>query len=354
MNKTTRLRQWMTEQTVDAVLITSKENMQWYSGFSGDTGWILVTHDAEYFITDFRYMEMAEKELEQGRFCFVQERTGGVIPGMEKLIGDPAATVGIEYEKLTIRQKQAFDQEWGFAYVSIDGIMHELRTVKTPDEIARMREGAAIVEEIFSHMLTVIRPGVSEYDLLAEMQYRMNKSEARPSFDPIIAGGPNSSLPHAVISARKLQIGDFLTMDFGVLYKGVCTDFTRTVALGGVEEELELIYNIVHKANLETEAGIRPGVSAKDVDAIARNIIADAGYGAYYGHGGGHGVGVEIHEAPWLSTNSTDVLQENMVLTVEPGIYLPGKGGVRIEDMVVVTKDGIDNFYTATKDLIII
>ena len=137
-------------------------------------------------------------------------------------------------------------------------------------------------------------------------------------------------------------------------YKGVCTDFTRTVALGGVEEELKVIYNIVHKANLETEAAIRPGVLARDMDAVARGVIVDAGYGAYYEHGTGHGVGVEIHEAPWLSTKSTDVLQAGMVLTVEPGIYLPGKGGVRIEDMVVVTEDGMENFYTAAKDLIII
>ena len=177
----------------------------------------------------------------------------------------------------------------------------------------------------------------------------MNKHEAGPSFAPIIASGENSSLPHAVVSSRKLQNGDFITMDFGVRYNGVCT-----VALGGVEEELKVIYNIVHKANLETEAAIRPGVLARDMDAVARGVIADAGYGAYYEHGTGHGVGVEIHEAPWLSTKSTDVLQAGMVLTVEPGIYLPGKFGVRVEDLVLVTEDGCEVLNKYPKDLIVV
>lgn len=353
MDKARELRAKLREHHLDAALLTSVENMQWYTGFSGDTGWVLVTPEKEYFITDFRYIEMAERELEPGRFEMIKERTGGVIPGMELWLSK-GARLGIEFDKITVSVKQAFDAAWSYTYAPVDEIMHELRMVKTPEEIAHMREGAKITEAIFEHMCKTIRPGITEFDLLAEMQYQMNKHEAGPSFAPIIASGENSSLPHAVVSSRKLQNGDFITMDFGVRYKGVCTDFTRTVALGGVEEELKVIYNIVHKANLETEAAIRPGVLARDMDAVARGVIADAGYGAYYEHGTGHGVGVEIHEAPWLSTKSTDVLQAGMVLTVEPGIYLPGKGGVRIEDMVVVTEDGIENFYTAAKDLIII
>lgn len=352
-DKTKELRTQLQQHGLDAALITSVENMQWYSGFSGDTGWIVVTPEKEYFITDFRYIEMAEQQLEPGRFTLVKERTGGAIPSLTEWVG-AGAKLGIEFDKITMTQKQVFDAGWNFTYAPIDEMMHELRMMKTPQELDKMREGAKITEAIFEHMCRIIRPGISEYELLAEMQYQMNKNECHPSFAPIIASGPNSSLPHAVVSSRKLQSGDFITMDFGVLYKGVCTDFTRTVALGGVEEEQKLIYNIVHKANLAVEEAIRPGASAHEVDAIARKIIADAGYGDFYEHGTGHGVGVEIHEAPWLSAKSTDVLQENMVLTVEPGIYLPRKYGVRIEDMVVVTKDGIENFYTAAKDLIII
>ncbi len=353
INKTQQLRMKLQEYQLDAALITSVENMQWYTGFSGDTGWVLVTPEKEYFITDFRYIEMAERQLEAGRFTLVKERTGGVIPEMTDWL-KATSKLGIEYDKITVAQKQLFEETWNYSYAPIDELMHQLRAIKTQDELSRMKRGAKITEAIFSHMCEIIRPGISEFDLLAEMQYMMNKNECAPSFNPIIASGPNSSLPHAVVSSRKLQNGDFITMDFGVIYKGICTDFTRTVALGGVEEELKLIYNIVHKANLETEATIRCGVYAKDVDAVARKVITEAGYGAFYEHGTGHGVGVEIHEAPWLSVKSTDVLQENMVLTVEPGIYLPGKGGVRIEDMVVVTKDGFENFYTAAKDLIII
>jgi len=232
--------------------------------------------------------------------------------------------------------------------------MHALRTIKTPEEIEKMRKGAKITADTFYHMTKVIKPGVSEYDLLAEMIYFFHKNGVKPSFEPIIATGPNSSLPHATISDRKVQNGDFVTMDFGVIYEGQCTDFTRTVAVGGVAPELEMIYNIVQKAQLATLAALRPGITGGDVDAVARNIITDAGYGAFYEHGTGHGVGVEIHEAPWFRRDNPQVLEAGMIGTVEPGIYLPGQGGVRIEDMVAITEDGYENFYTVSKDLIVL
>ena len=354
MEKTKQIRAYMQQNKLDGVLISSRENMQWYTGFSGDTGLVLITEEKQYFITDFRYIEMAEKEL-GNEYAFIKERTEGAVPGLDRLMGKGGFhTLGIEMDKTTLTQKAAYDKGWLLNYKPVDAELKRLRQVKTADEIARMKEGAKIVEEIFIHMLNTAAAGMSEFDLLAEMQFQMNKRGATPSFDPIIASGPNSSLPHAVVTNRKIAHGDLLTMDFGVRYKGVCTDFTRTIAFGEVDVELKLIYNIVKWANLSAISAVKPGVKAADVDAVARNVIADHGYGAFYEHGTGHGVGVEIHEAPWLSKNSTDVLQPGMVLTIEPGIYLPGRGGVRIEDMLYVTEDGCENFYTAAKEFITI
>lgn len=354
MNKFAKLRAYMAENGVDGVLITSLENMQWYSGFSGDTGDILVTAEAQYFMTDFRYLEMAEREM-GGDFEFVKITQDGAYREAAVLVKKHGVKrLAIETSKVTLDQKAAMDAAFSVSYCSIDDEMHALRTIKTPEEIEKMRKGAKITADTFYHMTKVIKPGVSEYDLLAEMIYFFHKNGVKPSFEPIIATGPNSSLPHATISDRKVQNGDFVTMDFGVIYEGQCTDFTRTVAVGGVAPELEMIYNIVQKAQLATLAALRPGITGGDVDAVARNIITDAGYGAFYEHGTGHGVGVEIHEAPWFRRDNPQVLEAGMIGTVEPGIYLPGQGGVRIEDMVAITEDGYENFYTVSKDLIVL
>ena len=354
MKKFEKLRAYMVEQGVDGVLLTSLENMQWYTGFSGDTGEVLITADAQYFMTDFRYLEMAEREMGDG-FEFVKTtQDGSYREAADLLRRHGVKTLGIETSKITLDQKAAMDAAFSVSYRSIDEQMHVLRAIKTPEEIEKMRKGAKITADTFYHMMKIIKPGVSEFDLLAEMIYFFHKNGVKPSFEPIIATGPNSSLPHATISDRKVQNGDFVTMDFGVIYGGVCTDFTRTVAVGGVAPELEMIYNIVQKAQLATLAALRPGITGGDVDKVARDVITDAGYGAFYEHGTGHGVGVEIHEAPWFRRENGQVLEAGMIGTVEPGIYLPGKGGVRIEDMVAITEDGYENFYTVSKDLIVL
>lgn len=354
MMKREAVLNYMKDNGLDAALITSMENMQWYSGFKGDTGWILVTPEKEYFITDARYFEMAEHQLAGKGFELIKMRTGNAMPEMKGWVGKENAILGIEFDTTSVSQKVMYDNGWGFILKPIDDVLHELRSVKTEEDIVIMKEGCKITEAIFYHMCEVIKPGVSEFDLLAEMHYMMNKNGCHPSFAPIIASGENSSSPHAVVSDRKVRNGDFVTMDFGVIYKGLCTDFTRTVAVGGVEEELSIIYNIVRKANEETEKNAREGMKASEVDSIARQIIKDAGYGDFYEHGTGHGVGVEIHEAPWVSTKSENILKKGNVFTVEPGIYLPGKGGVRIEDMGVMTENGYENFYQVTKEMIVL
>ncbi len=354
MDAAGKLRAYMKDKGIDGVLITSLENMRWYSGFSGDTANILVTPEKEYFITDFRYREMAEKELGD-RFIYLTARTDSAIKGLDRLTGKTGfKKLGIEFDKITLSMKAAYDQEWLVNYVSVDGELKRLRSVKKESELTVIRQNAKILEEIYAALLKVIRAGISEFDVFAEMEYLMHKRGVRSAFDPIIAGGPNGSLPHATITNRKLQKGDFLTMDFGVYRDGYCTDFTRTIAIGGVEDDMKMVYNIVRQANMAALEALKPGAVCADVDAVARDIIKAQGFGEYYQHGTGHGVGAEIHEAPWLSMNSREVFEAGMTVTVEPGIYLPGKGGVRIEDMVIITQDGCENLYTVTEDLVIV
>ncbi len=220
MNRFEKLQAYMAENEVDGVLLTSLENMQWYSGFTGDTGDILVTAEAQYFMTDFRYLEMAEREMGDS-FIFVKTKQDGAYGEAAELAKKHGVRVlGIETGKVTLDQKAAMDAAFSAEFVSVDGAMQRLRTIKTPEEIEKMRKGAKITADTFYHMTKVIKPGVSEFDLLAEMIYFFHKNGVKPSFEPIIATGPNSSLPHATISDRKVQNGDFVTMDFGVIYEG--------------------------------------------------------------------------------------------------------------------------------------
>lgn len=353
MNKLEQIREYMNRNDIDGVLLISPENVRWLSGFSGDSAQILVTQNHQYFITDCRYIEQAEREMGD-TFRYIKAAHAERLRRIDKLLDKHGTKcLGIEKEVVTISLMQKYQESWFMKYAYIDEEIKRLRSIKTPEELARMREGAKITQAAFEHILDYVKEGVSEFDLLAELQYFLNKQGTVPSFPPIIASGENAALPHATVSHRKLQAGDLLTMDFGCIYQGICTDFTRTIGISGVEEELEMIYNIVKSANLAGLEAVRAGIGANEVDQVVRSVIQEAGYGAYFEHGTGHGVGVEIHEAPAITAYSTDVLKENMVITIEPGIYLPGKGGVRIEDMIAVTEEGYENFYTAAKDLII-
>ncbi len=336
-----------------AALITNEPDVSWLTGFSGDSSRVLITEKNAYFLTDFRYLEQAEQQT-RGNFEIIDVKAGELIPTLAELMKkDCADTLGISYRHTTLCD---MDELGGLSaeILDISDIPDILRSIKDENELSCMREGAKLTENAFSHILGYIKEGVSERDLYSEMVYFFHKNGAEPSFPPIIASGENSSMPHAGVTERKLQKGDFITMDFGVKYKGVCTDFTRTVALFGVAEQQKMIYNIVKYAQTAALNALKPGISGREADAAARDIIKTAGFGDNFGHGTGHGVGVEIHEAPRLALTSESVLSEGMVVTAEPGIYLPGKMGVRIEDMAVITKDGCENFYTADKELIII
>lgn len=350
-----KIRAYMEEKGIDGILVSSPSNVQWLADFPGTDSQILITHSHQYFITDSRYMEAAEAALEGGGWRFITAAQSETLWRLDKLLEKHGTKkLGIEKEYVTIDRMESYEESWFLSYAYVDDLFKQLRSVKSKGELARMRRGARLTQEAFEHLLTLIRPGVSEFDLLAELQYFLTKRGAALSFAPIIAGGEHASVPHAAVTGRKLQPGDLLTMDFGCVVDGMCTDFTRTVAISGVDEDLQMIYNIVKEANLAALAAVRAGMACSELDVAARSVIEQAGYGQFFTHGTGHGVGVDIHERPRISAYSTEVLEDSMVVTVEPGIYLPGRGGVRIEDMIVVTEEGHENFYTATKDLIII
>ena len=218
-----------------------------------------------------------------------------------------------------------------------------------------MRKAQQIADKAFAEVLPRIKMGMSELELQAELIYCMYKNGAHGlSFDPIVVSGPNSSMPHGVAGERKIQDGDFITMDFGVLYNGYCSDMTRTVAMGHVTEEMEKVYNTVLAAQLAGLAVTKAGVPGQEIDAAARKVIEDAGYGPYFGHGYGHSVGLEIHENPSPAGRNDQPMPLHAVASAEPGIYLPGQFGVRIEDCVIYTEDGYENLATSPKNLIVL
>lgn len=350
-----RLHRIMQDMDLEAVLLTDGYNIHYLSGYRGHTGCLLVFRDKQYILTDSRYTEQVG--IEAPDFVCVDIGMDGYALTIKRLL-PCRLRLGFENNEISYCKFKAYSDTLGTGveFVPLNGKIDRLREVKTQEEIARIATAEAIGDKAFSHILEYIRPGVSEMDVALELEYTMRKNGATGlSFDTIAASGPNSSLPHAVPTTRILEQGDFLTMDFGCIYDGYCSDMTRTVFIGEKPSEKQLlVYNTVLKAQLSALDMIRPGVKCSDVDACAREIIADAGYGAYFGHGLGHSVGLFIHEEPRFSRKCDDVLVPGIVITVEPGIYLPGEFGVRIEDTVVVTEDGYRNLAESPKELIML
>jgi Xaa-Pro aminopeptidase len=243
----------------------------------------------------------------------------------------------------------------GISLLAAGGEVEALREIKSTGELAAIKKAAHLTDAAFYYLLGIIRPGMSELEIVALLyKFFLDNDSEGFSFDPIVASGENSSKPHAVAGRRKIRRGDLVTFDIGCKIDGYCSDFTRTVAIGAIDPELKKIYNIVLEANLRVLSKIADGISGFDADAAARDYINSEGFGGSFGHGTGHGVGLEIHEAPRLGASSKQILRAGMVVTDEPGIYLPGIGGVRIEDLVLVTNDGCEALSHAKKELIIL
>lgn len=357
------LIQAVKKKELAAVLIDSPSNLYYYSGFTGGEAMLFlpVGQDKGYMITDSRYYEQVELECPELTLIRLEtKRYSEVLKELtEQLQQDgilvDTIKIGIEASMQVDRYLKLSEACENCSFVPAGDTVGERRMVKDEEEIARLEQAEAIGDAAFTHILPYIKPGITEAELALELEFFMKRQGAsKLSFDTIVASGPNSSMPHAQVTNRKIEKGDFVTMDFGCVYQGYCSDMTRTVAVGNPTEEMRKVYQIVLDANLRAMEGIREGVSCQEVDALARDYIRNQGYGDYFGHGLGHGVGLDIHEEPRFSPKCKVVTKENMVITDEPGIYLPGRFGVRIEDLVVVTKTGCRALSHSDKQLIVL
>ena len=341
-------------ENCDAVLITSPHNLQYFSGFAGGEGFCLLSHSSKTIFVDSRYTVEAVSECKG--FEVVEFSGGNLFELITAQLNKISAKV-IAYEDLCLTVatfNQMKDKLDGISFVPLGDKADIIRSIKTDEEIALLRKAERIGDMAFKQVLPMIKLGMTENDLAAELEYQMRKSGASgTSFDTIAVSGKKTAMPHGRPDEKKLEYGDFVTMDFGCIYKGYCSDMTRTVVMGEASSKQIEVYNTVLAAQLEGLKTIKAGVVAKDADYAARRIIEDAGYGSYFGHSLGHGVGLMIHEQPNLSPRSETVLVPNMIVTCEPGIYIQDFGGVRIEDMVAVKENGCENLTSSTKELII-
>lgn len=340
--------------TIDGVLITSAENRFYFTGFPSTAGQLIATKNGSVFLTDSRYIEAAQKKID---CCDVLElkKLEEQLPAIAMKLG--CQCLAVETDRVTVAQARRLLKYLSNYQIidddTVDILIDEIRLKKNTEEINRIKKAQNIAEKAFDHILKYIHHGITERDIALELDYFMLKNGAEAlSFETIVASGVNSSMPHAVPSGKKIETGDFITMDYGAVIGGYHSDMTRTVALGGVSSKQEQVYNTVLKAQLAALDSLAPGLSCKAADAAARDIIKKAGYGEHFGHGTGHGVGIEIHEEPTLSPNSGKNLEAGHVVTVEPGIYLPKEFGVRIEDMAVITENGCENLTHCPKELI--
>ena len=340
---------------VDGLLLTSRYSRHYGAEFDIAEGIAIVTKAGSRYFTDSRYIESAENGI-KGFEVLEMNRENSYAKRLNDAIADfGVTTLGYEEEYLTVAELRYYEKELNAKLIPFNTQIHQFRGSKEEWELDRMRKAQEIADKAFSEILTRIKAGMTEKELQAEIIYCLLKNGADgPSFSPIVVSGPNTSLPHGVAGDRVIREGDFVTMDFGALYGGYCSDMTRTVAIGYATEEMEKVYNTVLQAQLAGIAASKAGMIGKDVDNAARKVIEDAGYGQYFGHGYGHSVGLEIHEKPNCGRYSEDIMVENCVASAEPGIYMPGKFGVRIEDCVIYKPEGVENLTHSPKNLIII
>jgi len=353
-DRTARLRAQMQASNLDAVLVTSLPNIRYLSGFTSEDGTLLITRESACLLTDFRYTIQA-KEQTAGQFEVIELLPRETVSKLqEKLQMENCKRLGFEDAHMSVARRQGLDA-LGVEFVSFSTDLAKLRIVKSAAEIQKLQEAQGIADAAFLELLQTIRPGMSEKRVAAELLYICGRMGSDgPSFEPIVGAGPGGAMPHAVPTERELQKGDLVVLDFGCIFEGYCSDMTRTVAIGQPSDFQKEIYGIVLEAQMQALAALRPGITGKELDAVARGHIAAAGYEKNFGHGLGHGFGLQIHEAPSASVNGTDPLLAGMSVTVEPGIYIEGQFGVRIEDCCVLTELGHRNLVTATKELIIL
>ena len=340
---------------VDGLLLTSRYSRHYCAEFDIAEGVAIVTKRGCRYFTDSRYIESAQNNLKD--FEVLEINSGNsYISRLNTAIADFGVTaLGFEEQYLTVEEFRTYESKLNAKLVACGKPINAFRDTKESWELDLMRKAQAITDKAFAEVVTRIKTGMTELQLQAELIYCLYKNGATTlAFDPIVVSGPNTSMPHGVPGERVIQAGDFITMDFGAAYMGYCSDMTRTVAVGYATEEMKKVYNLVLKAQIAAIAATKAGISGKAVDAVARDIICEAGYGPYFGHGYGHGVGLEIHESPSTNAGNPEPLPVGAVCSAEPGIYLPGKFGVRIEDVTIITADGVEDITKSPKNLMIV
>lgn len=354
MDNITRIRQSISEADFDAMLFTSPVNRFYATGFESSAGALIITRDDAWFFTDSRYIEAAEATVKNAHVHIVtkDEPYAKLIEAL--LEKHSVKTVGFEDGAITYSSYLEWEEKLSCKLTPAQSLINDLRAVKSPDELDNMKKAQQIAEKSFDELLPMISGNMTEKQLAAELLYLLLKNGADDkSFDPIIVSGEKSSMPHGVPGDKRIGSG-FLTIDFGAKLDGWCSDTTRTLCVGNPTDEMASIYDIVLRAQEAGISAVRAGVRGCDVDAAARNVIAQAGYGSFFGHGFGHGLGLEVHELPTASQIFEAPLPAGAVISAEPGIYLPGRFGVRIEDVVYITEDGCENITGLSKDLIVI
>jgi len=353
MLKLQKLRHTLQEQNIDGILITNDYNRRYMTGFTGTAGVAIVSQNDAVFITDFRYTEQAAAQITD--FTIVQHEATLLeeIATQVKAMG--IKTLGFEKDTVSYGTYELYKRVIAADLVPVSGLIEKIRLIKTEQEINIIKVACEIADHAFTHILDFIKPGKTELEVSNELEFFMRRQGAtQSSFDTIVASGLRSALPHGVATNKVIEKGDFVTLDFGALYNGYISDITRTVAVGEPSEKLVDMYNTVLASQLLALEKVGPGLTGDQADAIARDYLTEKGYGEAFGHSLGHGIGLEVHEGPGLSKRSETVLEPGMAVTIEPGVYVPGVGGVRIEDDILITESGNELLTHSTKELIIL
>lgn len=348
-----QLQRYLREQGLDLMLVSNPANRFYLSGFEGSSGYLLIGPEQAIIITDFRYLEQARRQAPGFRHHPWKE---DLYTSLLSLLNEiKPARLGFESRHLTYSAYRELREALSLDMVPLEYTVEKIRMIKSEYEIAVLRRGAAALDRAFNDILGYIRPGLTEREVAFELEFILRRNgAAAASFSYIVASGERGSMPHGVASSKVLEPGELVTIDFGAVFDGYATDMTRTVALGRAGKRQKAIYDLVYRAQQRALEGMAAGMSCREADRLARAVIEQAGYGACFGHGLGHGIGLETHEMPVLSPRGQETLAPGMVVTVEPGVYIAGWGGVRIEDMVFVNEHGVEVLTRSSKELIII
>lgn len=353
MSRIEKLRELLEQQNLDAFYIVHIPSIRYLSGFSGSSANIVITKSINYFITDFRYKDQSHAQVKGYDISINNNNTEEIKRIFES---NGFKRIGFESGRMSFHNVENLKKDFPLIeFIPLHEEVEKQTMQKTPEELQTIKKACDITDKTFSHILEIIRPGMTELDVSAEITYSHKKLGAlKDSFDPIVASGWRGALPHGIATDKVIKHGEMVTLDFGCMYEGFCSDLTRTIAIGEPENELKKIYRIVFDAQHKAIEKARAGMTTKELDSVARDYITSCGFGDKFGHGLGHGVGIEVHEMPSVSQRAEMTLITDSIVTIEPGIYIENLGGVRIEDDIVIKENGCEILNKAKKELIIL